>query len=69
MKTQVFEIVEIRVHKGVDVGFGNKYSLLPNMVLLGGGEETLPSFNVVVANCTWVVCQYKPMSLKWSRVR
>ena len=30
---KVFEIVEIGVEEGVDLGFGIKESLLPNMVL------------------------------------
>ena len=41
---QEFEIVEIRVEEDVDLGFGIKDSLLPNVVLQDG---THLSFNVV----------------------
>ena len=38
------KIVEIGVEEGIDLGFGIKDSLLPNVVLQGG---TLLSFHVV----------------------
>jgi hypothetical protein len=78
MKTKVFEIIEIGVEKGVDIGFGKKYSLLPNMVLcLGGGGNSsiiqccyskfymghLPMKTKFITNIECV------MPLKWSRVR
>ena len=42
--TKEFEIVEIGVREGVDLGSGNKDSLHPNMVLW---RETILLFNVV----------------------
>jgi hypothetical protein len=42
--TKEFEIVEIGVEEGVDVGSRNEQFMIPNMVLQGG---TLLSFNVM----------------------
>jgi hypothetical protein len=38
IRTKEFEIVEIKVEEGVDLSYGFKDSLLPNMVLLGGNH-------------------------------
>lgn len=45
IKIKEFEIVEIRIEEGVDIGYEIKYSLFPNMLPKGGG--TLSLFNVV----------------------
>ena len=80
IKTTYFEIVEIGVEKGVDLGSGIKDSLLPNVVLKGG---TLLPFNVVLMDniisgfyLSHLLMETKfsanigcVISLKWSHVR
>jgi hypothetical protein len=39
MKTKVFEIIEIGVEKGVDIGFGKKNPCFPIWCYVGGGGE------------------------------
>ena len=36
IKIKEFEIVEIRIEEGVDIGYEIKYSLFPNMLPKGG---------------------------------
>ena len=45
MRTENFEIIEIGVEKGVDLGYGFKDSMLPNPVLQE--EGIILSFNIV----------------------
>ena len=83
IKTKEFEIVEIGVEKDVDLGYGIKDCLLPNLVLCGGGGGELfyVLFNVVQVDD--IISRFymghlsmkakfnigRVMSLKWSHVR
>ena len=61
--TQEFEIIEIRVEEGVDLGSTIKDSMLPNMVLWVGGlfnHSILCKWTTSLANSTWTLCQWKP---------
>ena len=51
--TNQFDIVEIKIEEGVDLGSGIKDFLLPNVVL--NGEFFYCSTSLV--DSTWVICQ------------
>lgn len=60
MTTTKFEIIEIRVEKGVDLGSVIKDSLLPNVVLLGGDlfyRFMFCKWTTSIIYSTWVICQ------------
>ena len=58
---KVFEIIEIRIEEGLDIGFKIKDSLFLQYGVMGGGGDSLIvqccKWTTSLAKSTWVICQ------------